>query len=292
MTSITINRPDLHEKYFSQKDEAIKKIQIQPSNYTGEWDAFIVTMTRVLEPGKTRKFRLHSDPSHGIHPGWDPDHFKDSLNNFGYRNLRFINASPASINKVVLVSGGQWVDTIYPSITGDLNFGIFTTIDALPAVKYHDWDIEIWSDGKNPITIQYDVVHLKEPIHDDQMKSLVYSNTQCFGPTKVAQENKIYIYDSCFYKHPVSRIRVYTTIPLVKASLVLDEDSSEKEEFNIFTTSSGTIESFELRFDPTINFYRSQRSALITTSEKDGEIYIVSESRKIMRIVNGMIDCE
>jgi hypothetical protein len=280
-----INRPDLHEKFFGMQDEAMKDFIDRPIDYRGEWDTFVKTQSHWLEPGKRHRVTLNRIEGQGFHHGIT-NHYReetdDYQNAYSYRNFRFVGAKPEDIESIKIEIGGQCFDRIYPSISGDMTFGLLDALDSIPALENHGLhvDIEFTKSSTSPIAFLYDIVHQKEHFTTDRDARFPYSATQFTGTEGVTatKENNIPLY----FNHPVTRIRIFSSTAILKASLVFNELAIE-----LSTPSNGT-NSFELLFDPTINFSRISAPELALTTATDGEVNVFGDNQQIMRMAMGM----
>ena len=281
-----INRPDLHEAFFGMQDEAMKDFIDRPIDYRGEWDTFVKTQSHWLEPGKRHRIILNRIGGQGFQQGitnHSREETDDYQNAYSYRNFRFVGAKPEDIESIKIEIGGQWIDSIYPSISGDMTFGLLDALDSIPALQNHGLNVDIKFTGSStsPIAFLYDIVHQKEHFTSDgKMVGFPYSATQFTGTEEVTatKENNIPLY----FNHPVTRIRIFSSTAILKASLVFNELAVE-----LSTPSNGT-NSFELLFDPTINFSRISAPKLTLTTATDGEVNVFGDNQQIMRMAKGM----
>jgi len=209
--SSVIERPDMHEKYYGAQDKHIESLH---SMEPAEECELVETRCRSLNANATLVLNMDGD----------------AVGKFGYRN--FVFEKPEEIEKICLEIGGQTIDTIYPSLTGDVQFGIFDAIDSLPSLLIHNWAIIIRASCC--MAFQYDVVVRKEPITTE----IIFSQQQFTGSEMAEKGNQI----SLNFNHPVSRIRILSTTPILKATMFLTKDSRVPDQIEVFRGNSANVD--------------------------------------------------
>lgn len=245
------------ETYVERKKEYIQK---------GYWD-FLTNGVRPSEPSNNVRIKF--------------DGMK--RNDIGFTGLHFVG-NPSDIEKIEFMIGGNHVDAIYPSITGQFDsIQIFDAV--IPNPIWHElWITVFFCKANQPLEVIYDRVTIKGDPDELAIKGYdaFHLNTQFYGgiPVKKGPSN---INLTCI--NPIERITFLATKPLSNTVLVL---SAVYKLHVPYKGMQGDKHMYEVAFNTSINFSRIDSTYFQFEASEETIIYPFMKTYHICRFMNGM----
>ncbi len=207
---------------------------------------------------------------------------KDDGPELAYTGLRF-QGDPSVVNCIELEVGGQRLDKIYPSITGQFeSFNLFEVV--FPNPTYHSVEIYISFLKEAELKVEWDVVKITEEEFKENkyIHELLHSQTQYTGAEEIKEgESEIRLN----YNHPVESITIYTENPV--ESMVLAIHSNCRYHIP-YVGVQNNKHVYKYVFQAPVNFSRMDRPSLRIKSATDNVVYPFAKSKNVMRFMSGM----
>lgn len=264
MTSITINRTDLHS-YFPNK---VSKIIESGDVIT--YDTELVRVETIVHTDKDQLIKLEI-----------PGHATDKLAITNIRiasdsgdvtnaALSYRNNSSSSLDEIIVMN---------PSVTGDNSFGPFV----IPNLTWNTFYINLTH--TKPVTLQYDVVRIKavlfrgERLSPSFMENLtghsvIKTKEDALNGKQLFSAGKTRLLLSL--NKPMKRLRFFSSWPL--SSLKFFVNSEEVASFR------QTADYYEIRFDPFLNAGCIDDLYLEITSATSGAIWCSASTLDVIEI--------
>lgn len=202
---------------------------------------------------------------------------RDLSGNLGFTGLRF-QGDPMKIKSITFSIGGQRMDKIYPSITGQ-----FDSIDIFNILilrsEFHDVALEVEFIGESQLSVEWDLVRL---IEKPRSAEIICVSTSYTGEEHLGEgQNKVQLN----FNHPVKELRIYADEPLESIILCLDK----KYNFHVpYSCIQNAKYVYKYVFQTPVNFSRIDYADLKVKSSTKNTLHVFAKSINIVRFNSGM----
>ncbi len=201
--------------------------------------------------------------------------------NVGYTGLRFYG-DPSAVESIELEIGGQRIDKLYPSISGQFDsFSLFELVIPNPILHH----VQLFASflKKSELRVEWDVVKFLEDFETEvQTFDMLHGQTQYCGAEDLKEgESEIRLN----YNHPIDTITVYADKPVERMILSLDA----LYQFHIsYVGVQNNKYVYKYVFQTPVNFSRIDKAVLKIKSATENTLYPFARSKNIMRFMKGM----
>lgn len=196
----------------------------------------------------------------------------------GFTGLRFVGI-PSSVKSIELSIGGNWLDTIYPSITGTFA-GITFLNRVIPKLLWNTLSLRITFLAENtPLEVHYDRVLMKNKVPSFEV---YFTNNQYYGGEVVTKGPGSFMLR---HNNPIHQFKFLSTVPLAKTILSLDKQHTLHVPFNGMQNG---MYLYEIHFNGAINFSRIDNPCFLFDATASGIIHPFSEAHNLARYMSGL----
>ena len=196
----------------------------------------------------------------------------------GFTGLRFVG-TPSSVKSIELSVGGNWLDTIYPSITGTFA-GITFLNRVIPKLLWNTLSLRITFCKEDvPLEVHYVRVLMKSKVPSFDV---YFTNNQYFGGEEIRKGPGSI---TLRHNHPVHQFKFLSTVPLRKTTLTIDCRHNLYVPFN---GMQNNLYLYEIHFNGTVNFSRIDSAMFFFECEGPGVIHPFSEAYSLAGYMSGL----